>query len=287
MKLSGQKFKKYRKQLGLSQAQLADGICTQATVSLIEKQDRIPSMTIITKLSERLQVAVSDIIIDDNYQLDQTFNKLDKLFSAKLYDEAAEQLSNIGVKQLQTQYDKKRYYYYLGMNALWSQSDLAEAIFNFELVIEQFKADNNEIYQLLALTNLAIIKNRQAEQQTAIDYIDRVQEILNNAEIDTDSHFFQLMDIYRLSSEVLISAGNTVKAIEIIEQALQMARNNQSSYVVDLMYYQLSQAQLDTGDIDLGGHNLSLAYGMANINLNEDLKKIIIDQLRKLSLPIF
>ncbi|MEO3456534.1 helix-turn-helix transcriptional regulator [Levilactobacillus brevis] len=42
MRLLGSKVKQYRKQKNLSQQELADGICTQATVSLMEKRIRFP-----------------------------------------------------------------------------------------------------------------------------------------------------------------------------------------------------------------------------------------------------
>jgi Helix-turn-helix. len=40
MKILGEKIRHYRKLRGISQSELADGICTQATVSLIEKKTR-------------------------------------------------------------------------------------------------------------------------------------------------------------------------------------------------------------------------------------------------------
>lgn len=50
MRLLGSKVKQYRKQKNLSQQELADGICTQATVSLMEKKDKIPSIKIILQV---------------------------------------------------------------------------------------------------------------------------------------------------------------------------------------------------------------------------------------------
>lgn len=40
MRILGDKLKQIRKARGMSQAELAKGICTQATISLIEKKNR-------------------------------------------------------------------------------------------------------------------------------------------------------------------------------------------------------------------------------------------------------
>lgn len=55
----GMKIKELRKQLGLSQEQLAQGICTQAQISKIESGDVYPYATTLYLISERLGVDVN------------------------------------------------------------------------------------------------------------------------------------------------------------------------------------------------------------------------------------
>ena len=66
MKLKGEKLRNIRRKRGLSQTALSVGICTQATISLMEKQDRIPKMNILTAICGRLDIDVSEIVEDDN-----------------------------------------------------------------------------------------------------------------------------------------------------------------------------------------------------------------------------
>lgn len=47
MKLRGDIFKQIRRKRGLSQTALAEGICTQATISLMEKQNRVKSKMLV------------------------------------------------------------------------------------------------------------------------------------------------------------------------------------------------------------------------------------------------
>ena len=55
----GKKIKELRKVVGLTQGELADGICTQALISRIEKGDIYPSATSLYQISKKLGVDVN------------------------------------------------------------------------------------------------------------------------------------------------------------------------------------------------------------------------------------
>ncbi|QHE63212.1 helix-turn-helix domain-containing protein [Rossellomorea vietnamensis] len=55
----GKKIKELRKVVGLTQGELADGICTQALISRIEKGDIYPSATTLYQISKKLGVDVN------------------------------------------------------------------------------------------------------------------------------------------------------------------------------------------------------------------------------------
>ncbi|WP_054725439.1 helix-turn-helix domain-containing protein [Paucilactobacillus hokkaidonensis] len=154
MKLRGDQLKTFRKNKGLSQKQLAQGICTQATISLIEKNNKVPGMTILAQLCARLGISLAQILVDENQVLTDVFTTIDRLILQKQYDAATDQLNNIGIKQLQSRYDKQRYYYFLGMLQLEQNKDYDEALFNFELVLQQFPVADDDIYQIM--TTIAV-----------------------------------------------------------------------------------------------------------------------------------
>ena len=54
-------FVNRRKELGLSQIELSEGICTQATLSRFENHGQIPSMKILTLLCKKLQMDVGEL----------------------------------------------------------------------------------------------------------------------------------------------------------------------------------------------------------------------------------
>ncbi|WP_081757594.1 helix-turn-helix domain-containing protein [Alkalibacterium sp. AK22] len=64
----GEKIKSRRKEIKMTQAELADGICTQAMVSRIEKKKVRPSRGLMEKISERLGVSINYFYGEDSVE---------------------------------------------------------------------------------------------------------------------------------------------------------------------------------------------------------------------------
>lgn len=61
MKLLKGSLKRRREQLGISQADVAEGICHQSLLSRIERTDEISNITVLQQLCARLQLRVSNV----------------------------------------------------------------------------------------------------------------------------------------------------------------------------------------------------------------------------------
>jgi transcriptional regulator with XRE-family HTH domain len=82
----GQKIKEIRESRGLSQQQLADlANVTQSTISQIERNEKDPSLSTVTKVSAALNVHIAILFMDDNVhvfdmdKLKEKYNQVDKL----------------------------------------------------------------------------------------------------------------------------------------------------------------------------------------------------------------
>lgn len=69
----GQRFKKIRKDKGISQKELCEGICSDSVVSHIETDRQYPSAHIWGKLAERLRVPVYEILGEQERVMDTSF----------------------------------------------------------------------------------------------------------------------------------------------------------------------------------------------------------------------
>ena len=88
MRLKGDVLKQIRRKRGLSQTALSEGICTQATISLMEKQNRIPKMNILTAICARLDIPVDKIIENDDVSMTSQFDEISLLIVQEDYEEA-------------------------------------------------------------------------------------------------------------------------------------------------------------------------------------------------------
>lgn len=61
MEIDGTKLRSIRKERGLTQKQLANGICTAAMISLVERNMTTPSDYLVMRLCGRLGVLCEDI----------------------------------------------------------------------------------------------------------------------------------------------------------------------------------------------------------------------------------
>lgn len=77
LRILGDKVRYYRKLKGLSQAELAANICTQATISLIEKRNKVPSMNILMRLIGRLGIQLDDIVVEHHDRVQQLLTGID------------------------------------------------------------------------------------------------------------------------------------------------------------------------------------------------------------------
>lgn len=64
----GEKIKKRRKEIKMTQSDLSDGICTQAMISRIEKKKVRPSRDLMEKLAERLEVSLHYFYGEDSVE---------------------------------------------------------------------------------------------------------------------------------------------------------------------------------------------------------------------------
>lgn len=96
IKVDGALLKEYRKKKGLTQVQLAEGICEQATVSNIENKNMSPGINILSALCKKLNVEISDILVEtEEDKIRKKINEIQSLNSVSKYQESYKILQTI------------------------------------------------------------------------------------------------------------------------------------------------------------------------------------------------
>ncbi|WP_170999566.1 helix-turn-helix domain-containing protein [Paucilactobacillus kaifaensis] len=280
MKLRGDQLKKFRKSKGLSQKQLAQGICTQATISLIEKNNKIPGMTILSQLCARLGISIDEILVDDNQVLTDIFTEINDLMLQKKYDAATILLNNVGIKQLQGQYDKERYYYFLGMLQLDQSKDYDEALFNFELVLKQFAVDNDDIYQVMTTIATGTAWFYKGDYEQAKLFAKKGAQSLQI--VNTTASVQQMIAANVSLAQLNQQIEQPATAIELAQQALLLCRKQNVLFLLDDVYAILASSYFTMGQLDDAKENSQIAISLTKVMQHAELRERLIKQFRKL-----
>ena len=279
MKLRGDVLKQIRRKRGLSQTALAEGICTQATISLMEKQNRLPKMDILTAICERLNIQTDRIVENEVSGINDTFNKIIDALTEQEYATAKELISKVSVKSLNSDFDKQRYYFLLGMVQI-ADDKIDDAIFNFELVLTQFATTSANIYLAMTTAGMALAYLKRDDQERAIRLTDRAVKLIDNKKLIGSLH--QWASINCQIAELYWRLDEPEKAIESAQRGIQLCRERDSLFILDQLYLYVGRAYMQLGDREKAKENLEIAKSLSvarHGKLNEESIEKELQQL--------
>lgn len=279
MKLRGDVLKQIRRKRGLSQTALAEGICTQATISLMEKQDRLPKMDILTAICERLNIQPDRIIEKEVSGINDTFNQIIDALMDQEFDKAKKLVDKIRVKDLNSDFDKQRYYYLLGMVQI-KDGNIDDAIFNFELVLTQFATTSANIYLAMTTAGMALAYLQRNDRERAVRLTNRSVKLIDNKKLIGSLH--QWASINCQIAELYWRLGESEKAIECAERGIKLCRERESLFLLDQLYMYVGRAYIELGDKEKAKENLEIAKSLSIARHGDVMEKSIVKDLKKL-----
>ena len=279
MRLRGDVLKQIRRKRGLSQTALAEGICTQATISLMEKQNRLPKMDILTAICERLNIQPDRIVENEVSGVNDTFNQIIDALTDQEYDLAKQLISKISIKSLNSDFDKQRYYYLLGMVQI-SQDQIDDAIFNFELVLTQFATTSANIYLAMTTAGMALAYLKRDDHERAVRLTDRAVKLIDNKKLIGSLH--QWASINCKIAELFWRLGEPEKALASAQRGIQLCRDRDSLFILDQLYLYVGRAYIAMGEKKKAKQALEVAKSLSIARHGKLNEESIADELAKL-----
>ena len=279
MRLRGDVLKQIRRKRGLSQTALAEGICTQATISLMEKQNRLPKMDILTAICERLNIQPDRIVENEVSGVNDTFNQIIDALTDQEYDLAKQLISKISIKSLNSDFDKQRYYYLLGMVQI-SQDQIDDAIFNFELVLTQFATTSANIYLAMTTAGMALAYLKRDDHERAVRLTDRAVKLIDNKKLIGSLH--QWASINCQIAELYWRLGEPEKALASAQRGIQLCRDRDSLFILDQLYLYVGRAYIAMGEKEKAKQALEVAKNLSIARHGKLNEESIADELAKL-----
>ena len=266
MRLKGDVLKQIRRKRGLSQTALSEGICTQATISLMEKQNRIPKMNILTAICARLDIPVDKIIENDDVSMTSQFDEISLLIVQEDYEEAEARLKKIKVKKLQNDFVKQRYYYLLGVLQV-ATGQVDEAIFNFELILTQFSTMSANIYWALTTVGMAMAYEKRGNEERALKFLQRAVTLIDEKQLTGGKR--QWIIIYRNIADLYLKLKQPNDAMAIAGRGIDICREDLTMFLLSDYYQITAKAAELLADRATALQNFTIAKSLLLINGEE------------------
>lgn len=284
-KLLGEEIIKLRKLRNITQQQLCKDVCSQATISLIEKGKMLPGIDILLLLSLKLNIPVThftDIIYLENNNLEKDLlNQVETLLSymeyEKIYDLANNELDS-ETENNWYQYYFKWLYYLSGYHT--KKVTIDEALLQItKLLHETPDYELNKNYLLARIQNsLAVLYSLKKEHSMSMFYYNKIDLNILDSNVLFDSNTFKL--------KVIFNKVKTTYDMEFYKDAIEIAKSGIAESVktekityIGNFYYYLGQCYEKLGYSE---EEIKYQYKRAEIFLEILGREALLKILREL-----
>ncbi|MDO1604983.1 helix-turn-helix domain-containing protein [Lactobacillus sp. YT155] len=279
MKISGKTIKARRKSLGLSQSELADEICTQATISLIEKKDKVPSMAILISICDRLEINVDTVIREDEDLASTIFKKAEKCVFNKDAQGIQDLIAKIDEKKLTNSQQIKQLYFYQAYVELKLHKNYDKAIF---IYTRAYNVDTHMNDFLDSLINLYISQayiGKNATEEAEI-YAEQTREIIESKSFQSNDNSKNKLLIFSSIAEVYEDLKQRDQAVAYLKMGINESKTSKNYFLLDYFYLELAKLE----DDEFG---LLAAYVIGDIidNQNTVQEALKLAKKKKINLP--
>lgn len=234
----GKVLKKARKDKGITQTELAQGICTQNTISKAENHNVLPTAKILIQLCLRLNLTPNDLFSEFNYAgtdvtaLLQGIEK--RLYGNHTVKDEQEKLKIINADDISD--SEKALYYYDTAYLEYENGQFEDCLFELDKVLAMTSNDNYSIYSLLAYTLKGQVYATMSQPEKAQYFFDLVAGFtVENMQIPK-SISGQLIFICDTLSSFYLSTSNFNQSLKYAKRGLQLNQENNSAYFLDNLF---------------------------------------------------
>ncbi|MCW3778881.1 helix-turn-helix domain-containing protein [Levilactobacillus namurensis] len=267
-----------RKELKLSQVKLCEGICTQATLSKFENNNRIPSLTILSKLCARLGMTVDNLYQSQknrSAELAATLNLVENQLMTENYRRVLRELEKIDVQDIDAVDLKMQFYYLRGIvNTLVNREPTA-TLFDFSRILNDLDERHQTILTQLAFMGSGILYARLQQRTAAAFYFERVRHYIETLDFQraqptmANYHLRVLMLIY-FTAEFYAHQRDYRLSNRLLQTGLVLCSDQHVTYYLPRLKFLAAQNALaEHRPYAAVNQQLDEALAFAHVNHNE------------------
>lgn len=294
MNTLGIEIKKLRKSMKITQKELAKGICTQATISLIEKGKLTPSVEILSPLSNNLGVSISQLIEIAQYENFEIINKYINNIEDALENHDYKKVYNYSMLRLEVHNDEKWFEIYLEWVNLFSGyfiniNSFEDTIRRLKILYKQtlFLYNKKEFVSIRILNSIAILYAMHTEFKKAVFYFNKIHIDFDSQNFsDPKEYIYRLKIIYNKSKiyyEMLEFSNSLAQAEEGIKISLKKRNIDQ---LPNFYYYMAkNQIKLNYNHTEISESIVQCVYFFDLLGKKSHLK-LVLDEIKSNNIPI-
>lgn len=266
-----------RREMNLTQIELADDICTQNTISKIEKHNIAPTVNILIKICLKLNLTLNDVFSDFSSKTsakeDSALDVLEKDTLLKDTSDVAERLSSLEGKLSDN--DMKQYELITGVLDYW-KGNFDASLFTLDKVLQYTKSADDDIYTLLAYLFKGLDYLGQEHNDRAQYYFQMISNACDEDVELKNANELEILFICKTLAGSFAEMQSYQTSFDFSQRGLKFANEKHVSYFLDELNYfaALSIKDDKSKKADYGTFN-NLAYYLAKVNENSDLLKKI------------
>ncbi|WP_156011064.1 helix-turn-helix domain-containing protein [Streptococcus ruminantium] len=232
MSTLAEKFRTKRKELGLSQQNLAEGICEQSQISKIERGHFIPSADLLFKLSQRLEVPL-DYFFNEQVEVKSNLSNFKHLSARLLDDRNYDDLEYIYKIEVERStfltLEDRTYLEWIKAIIDFYQYELQfEAISHLENILSKV-ASTTLIYLkvLNTLSNFYSLVGREEDYEANYSHLIELYQTKN---LNHQEFLFGYIRVRYNYAHYLVSKEKYNEAIQEALETIELCKDRQTSY---------------------------------------------------------
>lgn len=244
-----ERFIEARKALNLSQSELAEGICTQATLSRFENNGQIPTLKILLKLCKRLNLSLGDLfpkVEIPNSAITEKMNQAEFFLITSEYQQAADLLTSITLPEAEEAQAVLRYYYLKGFLMFFQEESVMDVMFVFDQIL--LAEEPNPIFRLLAYTGIGMIYLREQQEEKAEFYFNKVLEQIYQYPIKDMEDTWRVLHIVFQSGVFYAHIQELELSNALLHYAVTICSDNHVTYYLARAAVQLAKNAMTTNE---------------------------------------
>ena len=249
----GEYIKARRIELGISQDELADGICTQATLSRIENGERVPSKETVVAILQRLGLSGAELMLADGaeslilhqlkFDIRQTYILKDYKKAEKILSENKELISKLSPTDKQT-FETIDTLLKINRNEFSDEEALNRLEAVIRLTCPKYTKDTPPAFltyeEILLLNNIALQYAQLGDLDIAIKLLYHIKSFYDRQVCDIEEALrTEPMVLYNLSKLLGLSKKYTV-CVSICEEGITLATETGRCPCLPQTYYNLA-----------------------------------------------